>query len=303
MDLISFLRILFPIFCSLIILFVIKEHISVYKHKSSKGILLNFTSSMILADVSLILFSLAPLVQEGDIIFSDIVFGGSTLLLMLSMFLYTEYLHSIYKKIPWFSDLFYLASGATFVLLLYRPWELKFNKKFGYVQNFTNIFLIVFLIEATCLIVILSLFLFNVKKTVDQKLIVIDNLPVTETDTEMIFKRKITLLKMKKNMNFIFYSVILGLTIAFIGFFPNIILLDSLGLFIAFIPQAYFISKNEELLFYFLSQKIEADAKTLQKNISLLHQSAEDPINIKHDEIKGLLDFIEKIDTVYYKKL
>lgn len=307
MNWIVLIRIFIPAFTLIIVLLILKTHILTFKHRSSKNVWLNFSLSMGLLAVSLIPYSLIPLIKEEDKFLAELFYGANTILTMIALFLYTQYLHAIYKKIPWFSDLFYASAGGAFILLLYNPWELKYHTNFGYSQTLSLEFLIIFLIEDLCLLIILGQFLYNIRKKIDEKLMVINITLLDESNTDrelkIISNRKQNLLEKKKNMNLIVYFFLFGLTIGLIGFLPILIPLDTIGILIAFIPQTYFFSKDDEYLLLFLSQKLEEDAKSLQRNFQLLHQSTETSSYSQPNEIKRFIEFIEKIDNVFYKKI
>ena len=88
-----------------------------------------------------------------------------------------------------------------------------------------------------------------------------------------------------------------------IGLFPETFILDTLGAFIVFFPQVYFFSKDEELLLFLFSQRVKEDVKSLQKNISFLQQSSYHSLETQNVDVTKLMEFIEKADTILFKKL
>ncbi|OLS26676.1 MAG: hypothetical protein HeimC3_07780 [Candidatus Heimdallarchaeota archaeon LC_3] len=290
----------------LVILFLLNINLSTFKKSSRKKTWFNFFIALGLFAVSMAVFSIAPFITKGQDMLAELSLGGGLILVMIGMIFYAEYWHTIYKKIPWFSKLFYFVAGAGLVLLLYHPWEIYYNENYGYTQKLSEIFLGILIIQFICGIMIVTQSLRGIKMRLDSKILIFEDFIQNQFDPNQerseLIEGKNSLIKKKKRFDFIIISYFLGLIFVILGImFPDTIILDSIGVLIAFGPHAVILSKDEELIFYLLSQKVQEEEETLQKKVTLLHQQFNGSSEVPQTEIQALINFIEKADSIFYK--
>ncbi|OLS26679.1 MAG: hypothetical protein HeimC3_07810 [Candidatus Heimdallarchaeota archaeon LC_3] len=309
MNLIMLLRFFVPLLTMLVILYVVIKFTFAQKHKSSKELSLNFTIGLGLIALGSGIFSITPLLENGQVLLAELSLGGSLILMMLGMVFYVEYWHALYKKIPWISKLFYFSVGGGFILLLNNPWEIFYSENYGYTQNLSEIFIAVLILQFVCGVVIIILSLRSIKMRIDSKIIKFENIIQNELQKEDQIIQKIALTDVKINLemknrriDLIAFSFIFGIFLIGIGFLPNIILIDFIGILIAYGPQAYILSKDSELILYLLSQRPLEETKNLQNNVNLLPQQFNGSSEIPQSEIQALINFIEKADAIFYEK-
>ncbi|OLS26677.1 MAG: hypothetical protein HeimC3_07790 [Candidatus Heimdallarchaeota archaeon LC_3] len=144
----------------------------------------------------------------------------------------------------------------------------------------------------------------SIKKRIDSKIKIINDLIERELNDKkrdiLILNKKQELIIKNKRLNFIIISFTVGLIFAVLGLLPNVIILGGVGMLIAFVPQAYILSKDNVLFLYLLTQKVKENTTTLQKNFTHLQQQSEGPSQIPQTEIQALMNFIERADTLYF---
>ena len=74
--------------------------------------------------------------------------------------------------------------------------------------------------------------------------------------------------------------------------------IDAFGVLLIYAPQAYFYSRDKEILVYLSAQTLREDTKDLQKKLSALHKQSTEFPQILETEIQSMVDFIEKADLI-----
>jgi len=64
------------------------------------------------------------------------------------------------------------------------------------------------------------------------------------------------------------------------------------------VPQAYFFSRDNEILIHLLTYKVREEAKDLQKKLAILHKQVATFPQTVELEIQSMVDFIERADRL-----
>ena len=307
MDLSLTIRIVFPVVTFLVIIFYFWKNISAHRKISTINHWINFFIGMFFFSLSFFVYLITPLLQKGEEDLAEFSLGGSLIFLTIGLLFYFEFWNAIYKKNSWIVKIFYLCAGANFILLISHPWEINYIENYGYTQQISEIFYLFLFIEGLSGIIIFSQCIYNIKIRIKLGLesinsLLKDNLIFDKEKIELL-ERKENLISKNKHLDFIIITTFFGFIIAMIGLFPETFILDTLGAFIVFFPQVYFFSKDEELLLFLFSQRVQEDVKNLQKNISFLQQSSYHSLETQNVDVTKLMEFIEKADTILFKKL
>lgn len=306
MDLSLLIRFIFASLTFLLLFYYIWTNYSINKKLVVKTNFINLYLGMLFLLSSYILYLNTILLKEGEEFLAELSFGSSLICAVFGMFFYVEFWNSLYRKNSWLSKLFYLFSGACFILLISHPWQIVYIENYGYSQPISEIFLLTFFLEGLFGIVIFSQCIYNIKTRIEQgtesiNTILVDNL-TSDKEKNVLLERKIDLQEKNIHLTYIIIFSFLGFILLVIGLLPGTYILDSIGVFIALFPQVYYFSKDKEIFLFLFSQRVQEDFKNLQKNISLLHQSSYVSSDIQPVEIASLVDFIEKSDIIFNEK-
>jgi hypothetical protein len=273
-----------------------------YKRSRNKN-MLYFISSFTLFALMMFLYSFTPFLAKGQDFFAEITLGGSFILSMLILPIYIEYFHGIYKNIQYISTIFYFAVGGGFVMLFFQPWEIQYaNDLHGYSQTISDLLLICMFIQFACVFFTMIQAYRVIKTKVNDEFMNVDQILKESTDNPelllLVENRKDNLHRKNRVLNYIIFSYFLGICVICIGLLFPLSYIDSLGILIIAVPQAYFFSRDKEILVYLSAQKLQEDTKGLQTKFSKLHQQSNEFPHVIGVEVQSLIDFIEKADLI-----
>jgi hypothetical protein len=273
-----------------------------YKKSKSKSTLYYVISFGLLA-LAMILFTPTALLREGQTFFAELTLGGSFILMMILPVAYIEYFHGIYMKVPYFSKLFYFAVGGGFVTLLFQPWEIRYiNTFYGFSQRLSDILIICMFIQLMCIFIIMVQTFRVIKAKLDTELVDETQKPEEDLDDQKSVPHSMDYKKLiqgkKRILNYIALSYLVGMCLIGLGLLIPGSYWDSVGIVVVVGPQAYFFSRDNEILVYLSTQKIREGTIKLKKDLNKLHQqSITLPKNVEV-EIQSMVDFIEKADLL-----
>ncbi|MHA1991532.1 MAG: hypothetical protein ACW981_20510 [Candidatus Hodarchaeales archaeon] len=305
MDIFQLIRFVTPFIAIFVMLYIVKQNLSNQRDNTEKEMLLYLTLGLGLFIIGLASYSITPFLTESQVLLAEFALGGSLIFIELGLIFYIEYWHSLYKRIPWISMIFYYATGAMFLLLLSNPWEINYVDDYGYSQNISDTFLVVVGIQFICLIIVIFQSIRNIKESLDNKITIIETISKEKSDiqdTNLISRRKHELARKKNSLDLILISFLIGASIAALGLLPGVVLLESIGALIAFLPQAYILSKDHELLIYLLTQRVKEEKISKIKEKSIMPLESIDSSQIPITEIQSLVSFIEKADQIFFEK-
>lgn len=286
----------------LILLYLTFTGLMSYKRLPNRPTLYLIAVFLLLA-IMMFIYSLTPLLIEGQDFLAEITLGGGFILAMFVPPIYIEYFHKIYRKIAYISPIFYITVGGGFVMLFFQPWEIQYASYLhGFSHTFSDFFLIIFFIQLACLFFTMVQTFRVIKKGVDDELMNIDQIITEGTDNqELGFNmgtRKENLRGKNRILNYILFSYFLGICIICIGLLIPESFIDAFGVLLIAAPQAYFYSRDKEILVYLSAQTLREDTKDLQKKLSALHKQSTEFPQILETEIQSMVDFIEKADEI-----
>lgn len=306
MELYQLIRFFTPCIIFLLLIYYVLKNYSLNKRLILKVKWLNFFLGMLFFLFGYILYLFIPLLKKEDVFLAELLFGGSITFDVLGTIFYFEFWNSLIKKNSMFSKPFYLFAGGTFILLISRPWQILYVPNYGFTQPFSNVFLMTFFMEVLFGIIIFCQCIYSIKARIRRRLDAINstlrNNLITEIEKTAFLGRKSNLQEKNKHLNFLITFTFLGFFITMIGLLPNTFILDSIGVFITFFPQIYYLSKDKEIFLFLFSQQIQDDVQNLQKNIHLFQQNIGILSEIQSVEIAPLIEFIKKSDSIFYKK-
>ena len=302
MDPILTIRLISPIIILLIIFYYFWNNISIHKNIQTLNYWFYFIVALVFFLLGFFVYIITPVLKKGDEILAEVSLGGSLVFLILGFFFYIEFWNSLYKKNSWLSKIFYLLAGATFILLIFHPWRIVYIENYGYTQSISEILLLTLFLEGLTGVIIFSQCIYKIKTRIKQSIESINSIlenSIIDEQSELLNRKK-NLLEKNIHLDIIIISLFLGTIVGMVGLLPKTFIMDSIGAFILFFPQVFYFSKDEELLLFLFSQRVQEDVKNLQKNIYLLHQSSFNITESQADEIESLMKFIEKADTIFY---
>ncbi|MFX0114772.1 MAG: hypothetical protein ACFFB3_09500 [Candidatus Hodarchaeota archaeon] len=215
------------------------------------------------------LYTIRFFLIKGQDLLAQISLGGSMLLLMVGVIVFAEYLHQLHGKIPWTSTAFYFAAGGSFIALLFQPWKIAYDEEIGYHQSISNVLAVLMVAQIIFLGVISWKTFQSIKEQVQEE-IESQGMNISSTG------RREELITKKMFLNRIIYCYIIGLILVGLGSLPGVIFLDYLGAIVAFVPQAYILTKDKEILLFLSTKRIKEGLRHLEKQISTVAQQYED---------------------------
>lgn len=156
MNLSLIIRFIFASITCLLLLYYILTNYSINKKFVIKTNLINFDLGMMLLLVSYFLYLFTFLLNKGQDFLADLSFSGSLISGVFGIFFYVEFWNSLNRKNSWLSKLFYVFSGACFILLFSHSWQVVYIENYGYSQPVSETFLLTFFMEGLFGIAIFS---------------------------------------------------------------------------------------------------------------------------------------------------
>ena len=273
-----------------------------YKRSKTKYTLYYIIAFALLAFALVVYTPTALLTKDQDLI-AEFTLGGSFILMMIVLPIYIEYFHGIYKRVPYISQIFYYAVGGGFVTLFFQPWEIQYKSDFyGYCQCLSDITVFCLFTQFTCIFIIMFQTFRVIKTKVDIDFVNATQIFKENSDNQEIVlslkDRKNNLKGKKRVLNYILLSYLIGICLIGIGFLISGSYWDSVGILVIVGPQAYFFSRDNDILVYLSAQKVREETMKLKKELNTLHwRSTTIPKNVEV-EIESMVDFIEKADLI-----
>jgi hypothetical protein len=294
-----------PLFAAIIIAYLILSGILIYRDEPRKEIVIYYSISLSFAAISMLLYSFTPFLKKGQNFYAEITLGGSLILMVITILIYIQYWHTLYREIPVISKLFYLASGASLISIFNNPWEIYYLEGLGFHQDISFIFSAILAIMLLCGIYILLNNLFRVRKIISSELEIIEGglhqYQKNKKYSQSLLKRQTRLLNNKKSLNWIILFWLVGIILIIIGIIlpgETAFNSDAIGTLLVFLPQAYFITRDKRLLTSLQVEKVRLRARRLKE--SLVDLDKELSPQIPEQDIQALLKFIEKGDALLY---
>ncbi|MHA1520130.1 MAG: hypothetical protein ACTSRK_08095 [Promethearchaeota archaeon] len=205
-------------------------------HDAPTGIYLLF---LIILLISNILYSLNGYISKENNFIGIISQSGSVIGLIMANIIFAYYFYYLNGRYSIWTTMYVAETACTIIALFFDPWELIYFENIGYVQTFSNLFLLLISVNLLLLAMIVGITLGRMIKFVNRKL-----------NEEDISKEEFSLLKKKKwGYIFLLFSYIIGLLIGTIGMMPGVYYLDFFAQIIIFIPQTIYIALDKNALF------------------------------------------------------
>ncbi len=264
---------------------------------------------------SMLLYGITPFLTEGQDILAEICLGGSLLLLQVGGIFYVQYWHTISREVSLISNLFFLVSGAGIVIIIggYNPWEIYYMPEFGYHQDLSLLYSAIVGLVLIFAILIMFVILNRVRTAIKLEIEFIQHSQQVlqnslENQTQQILGRQTRLLNNKsrfesnlRNLTVINFFWLIGCILVFLGVvLPGKLSFnaDSIGVLFFFLPQAYYLTRNKDLLHLLQVQKVKVRAKKFHESFSKLEEQI--PRDISSKNVEALVKFIEKADALLY---
>ncbi|MFX1284155.1 MAG: hypothetical protein ACFFB5_10890 [Promethearchaeota archaeon] len=305
MNLYLILRWFIPFVATLICFYICLQSILIYRQNPKDKFLIYFILALAIAAIGLLFYSMTPFIKEDQKILAEISLGGSFILYCIALIFCFQFWQMLYREVPWITKIFYLATGAGFVFLLYDPWKIYIYENLGFHQTVSFKLIVPIIIQGGCIFIILFKTVHTIRKKIDQEFVLTEKHQQkyvnSDTKSKSSATRRRNLQTKKKRLNLIIYSWLIGFFLAVIGLtLPNPygFNLDVIGSLIIIIPQAYILIKDKELLFSLRVQKTKDKAIKLQESFFKLQQQVSH--QILETEVQALVKFIEKADSLLY---
>ena len=141
-----------------------------------------------------------------------------------------------------------------------------------------------------------------IKARVDDELKNVNQILKEGTDNQELMllmeNRKENLRGRNRMLNYIVLSVFLGFCAVCFGLLVPMSYMDTIGVLIVATPQAYFYSRDKEIMIYLSAQKVQEDTINLKKGINTLRHQSKTLPQIVESEIQSMVEFIEKADLI-----
>ncbi|GAG70038.1 unnamed protein product, partial [marine sediment metagenome] len=245
MSLYALIQFIIPAASIPFLVYLIVKCLINYEQKTRGKVSLYYSLSLAAIALTMGLYSIRAFLKEGQDLLAELSLGGSMILWLIAIGIYIEYWHTLYKKIPIFSKMFYVAFGGALVLVLFHPWEINYDNLWGYNQSLSDSFIFLLIIQGVCVFVIIYQALGRIKEGIDNEILYISDLVHQMIDTQKekdIFKnKKQELIKKKKRLSYITYAFFVGIFFVLLGIIiPGPTLsFDSIGILIIFIPVEF----------------------------------------------------------------
>ncbi len=306
MNTIQLLRFIFPLFAGLILSYVSLNAFILFKRNPKDNFLFYFIIALIFMAVNMLIYSITPFLEVGQESLAEITLGWSIILIMIAIPFYAHYLHLIYQEISWISKIYYIASGAGFISLLNNPWKIYMVENLGFYQDVSLLLIILLSIQGGYIFILSIQALNTIQERIELELTFIGkNLKKSANDgnrkISSVMKKQKQLLSKKRNIDLLKASWTIGIFLTILGLaLPGTLYsnLDSIGMVIIFFPQAYFLTRDRDLLITLNVHKARDSAIQLQKSLSKLQKQL--PQQVFSADVQSLLKFIEKADSLLY---
>ncbi len=194
---------------------------------------------LIILLISNILYSLNGYISKENDIIGIISQSGSVIGLIMANIIFAYYFYYLNGRYSIWTTMYVAETACTIIALFFDPWEIIYFENIGYVQTFSNLFLLLISVNLLLLAMIVGITLGRMIKFVNRKL-----------NEEDILKEEFSLLKKKKGVYiFLLFSYLIGLLIGTIGMMPGVYYLDYFAQIIIFVPQTIYIALDKDALF------------------------------------------------------
>jgi len=271
-----------------LLLYLVYIGIKSIRHSPKQNIAYFFTLSMGTYALSMIIYLLKPFLSSDQYLLAEFSMGGGLVLLLVGIVFYIEYLHNLYKFTPFFSKLFYYASAAGFISLLFNPWKIVYSPNLQvFTQKISDILLISIFVQIFCVLILFTRAFSQIKRRIK------------------ISENKEEIASISRKIDYIYLSYFVAAILIIFGLILQGTELDSLGIIVMLVPQALIFFKSGNFYLYLLAQRVGESTEDLHRNfITLMEQRNDKSVSPLALEAatKTLITFIEKADDLLQRK-